>query len=128
MQRRTFLTASVGATSTLTTDEPADASPIAPAKSFTVKAGVARFGEKTNQQFIEREGISPKLYGRIARFEQAMKLKNTQPDKDWLSVALQTGYTDYQHMVKDFKQVSGTTPNSLLLAQAKAPERLLGIG
>ncbi|WP_332369061.1 AraC family transcriptional regulator [Spirosoma telluris] len=31
------------------------------------------------RQFMEREGVSPKLYARIARFENAMKLKNSQP-------------------------------------------------
>jgi len=31
------------------------------------------------RQFMQREGISPKLYARIARFENAMKLKNAQP-------------------------------------------------
>ena len=31
----------------LTTDAPADASPVVPANAFTVRAGAARFGEKT---------------------------------------------------------------------------------
>jgi AraC-like DNA-binding protein len=37
------------------------------------------------RQFMEREGVSPKLYARIARFDQSVKLKNTSPQKDWLS-------------------------------------------
>lgn len=40
------------------------------------------------RQFIQREGISPKLYARIARFENAMKLKNVNLLKDWFSIAL----------------------------------------
>lgn len=46
---------------------------------------------------------------------------------DWLRIALETGYHDYQHLVKDFKQFSGVTPHSLLVAQAQSPERILGI-
>lgn len=80
------------------------------------------------RRFKEQIGIGPKLFARTNRFNKAFLLKDQQPCLDWLSIALQTGYTDYQHMVKDFKQFSGTTPNSLLLAQAQAPERLLGIG
>ncbi|MCY7352626.1 MAG: AraC family transcriptional regulator [Cytophagaceae bacterium] len=38
------------------------------------------------RQFVEREGVSPKLYARIARFENAMKLKNAQPSV--LSIAV----------------------------------------
>jgi len=78
------------------------------------------------RQFVEREGISPKLYARIARFEQAMKLKNSQPTKDWLSVAVELEYYDYQHLVRDFKEFTRLTPNAFLLEDAKSPERAFG--
>lgn len=51
-----------------------------------------------------REGISPKMYARIPRFEKVMKFKkNAQPTKDWMSIALELGYHDYPHLVRDFK-------------------------
>lgn len=78
------------------------------------------------RQFMEREGVSPKLYARIARFENAMKLKNAQPAKDWLSVALDLGYYDYQHLVRDFKEFTSLTPNGFLLADGHSPERVFG--
>lgn len=78
------------------------------------------------RQFIECGGASPKLYARIARFEKAMKLKNSQPQLDWLSVAVQLGYYDYQHLVRDFKEFTRLTPNKFLLEEAKAPERAFG--
>ncbi len=80
------------------------------------------------RRFKQQMGISPKLFARINRFYEAFTLKDQNPTIDWLSVAIQTGYNDYQHLVKDFKQFAGTTPNSLLKAQANAPERILGIG
>lgn len=79
------------------------------------------------RQFVEREGVSPKLYARIARFEQAMKRKNAQPNDDWLTVALDLGYYDYQHLVRDFKEFTGLTPNGFLLADGKSPERTFGV-
>ena len=80
------------------------------------------------RRFSRQVGISPKLFARTNRFYQAFQLKDQNPALDWLSVAVQTGYTDYQHLAKDFKQFAGATPNSLSLAQTQASERILGIG
>jgi AraC-like DNA-binding protein len=80
------------------------------------------------RRFKQQMGISPKLFARINRFYGAFTLKDQNPSLDWLSIALQTGYNDYQHLSKDFKQFAGATPNSLLQAQATAPERILGLG
>jgi len=79
------------------------------------------------RRFTQQLGITPKLYVRINRFYQAYKIKEQNPRMGWLSIALETGYHDYQHLVKDFKQFSYSTPHSLLLAQAKAPEKLFPV-
>lgn len=62
------------------------------------------------RKFRERVGISPKLFTRIVRFNRAFEMKEKHPSKDWLAIALTCGYSDYQHMVKDFKQFAGVTP------------------
>lgn len=79
------------------------------------------------RQFMEREGVSPKLYARIARFENAMKLKNARPSIDWLSIAIELGYYDYQHLVRDFKEFTQLKPNAFLEADNKSPERVFGM-
>jgi AraC-like DNA-binding protein len=79
------------------------------------------------RKFVQQTGITPKFYARINRFCQAYQIKDKNPKADWLSIALETGYHDYQHLVKDFKQFSDTSPHSLLEAQANSPERILGI-
>jgi hypothetical protein len=58
--------------------------------------------------------MTPKYFAAICRFYQAYALKESQLKLDWLSIAVQTGYHDYQHMVKDFKTFAGTTPNILV--------------
>ncbi|WP_231569738.1 helix-turn-helix domain-containing protein [Hymenobacter sp. APR13] len=83
-------------------------------------------GRQFHRQFVERQGISPKLFARIARFGQAMRLKNAQPLTDWLSVALAVGYHDYQHLARDFRQFTGLSPNAFLLHEGQAPERVFG--
>jgi AraC-like DNA-binding protein len=77
--------------------------------------------EKRFEQLI---GITPKYYARICRFYQAFELKEYNPNLDWLSVAVSTGYSDYQHMVKDFKEFAGTTPNFLIQQSLNSPSRM----
>jgi transcriptional regulator GlxA family with amidase domain len=79
------------------------------------------------RQFMERMGVSPKFLARISRFDKVFSLKQINPSLDWLSIALQTGYNDYQHLVKDFKQFAGVTPNVMMQAEKNSPERVLGI-
>jgi transcriptional regulator GlxA family with amidase domain len=79
------------------------------------------------RKFVEQVGINPQYYSRIIRFTQAFNLHNKSPDLDWLSVALETGYYDYQHLAKDYKEFSYHTPVEFSLLESKSPERVLGI-
>lgn len=74
------------------------------------------------RKFNERVGIGPKLYSRISRFYQTFAYKEKHPHIDWLTVAVQFGYTDYHHLAKDFKQFANVTPNLLLKEYAQRPE------
>jgi AraC-like DNA-binding protein len=78
------------------------------------------------RKFVERMGVSPKLYSRIVQFDNAVKMKNAKPDKDWLSIALELGYYDYQHLVKDFREFTIMTPAAFYQQDSKAPERKYG--
>ncbi|KAB7726852.1 helix-turn-helix domain-containing protein [Rudanella paleaurantiibacter] len=78
------------------------------------------------RKFKERMGITASQLARIARFDKAFILKNAQPHLDWLSVAIQCGYYDYSHLVRDYKEFTGLTPAFFLEVDGQAPERLLG--
>ncbi len=80
------------------------------------------------RRFMKLTGITPKYFARITRFYNAFQLKDRNPKSDWLSIALESGYYDYQHLVKDFRQFANVSPHSLLVAQAHSPERILGLG
>lgn len=79
------------------------------------------------RKFSERMGVGPKLYSRMSRFFQAFNYKETNQYLDWLSVAVHFGYTDYYHLVKDFKQFANVTPNLLLKENAKRPEIIVSL-
>lgn len=72
--------------------------------------------------FKERMGVGPKLYCRINRFFNAFQYKELHPEVDWLSVALEFGYSDYYHLCKDSKQFAQVTPTILLNQLQLRPE------
>ncbi len=79
-----------------------------------------------DRKFKERTGIAPKQFMQIIRFDQAYRMKNKQPDLDWLSIAIRCGYYDYQHLVKDYKEFTGYTPTHFFVLDNEAPERKFG--
>jgi len=80
-----------------------------------------------NRKFIERMGVGPKLYSRVVRFYKAYQYKEINPHDDWLKIALLFGYSDYQHLVKDFKQFAHVTPNLWINQDNQSPERILNL-
>ena len=79
------------------------------------------------RRFEQQMGVTPKLYARICRFYQAYTMKQRNPRLPWLDIALETGYNDYQHLVKDFKVFADCTPNQLILADSVSPEQHLSL-
>lgn len=78
-----------------------------------------------NRRFTERMGVGAKLYGRLVRFHRACVFKARHPAVAWTSVALHFGYTDYQHLVRDFRQFANVAPNAWLREERAAPEHVL---
>lgn len=79
------------------------------------------------RKFYERAGVNPKTYARVIRFIKAYNTKNANPDWDWLKIAIECNYFDYQHLVKDYKSFTGLTPNEFHLLENDSPECRLGL-
>jgi AraC-like DNA-binding protein len=75
---------------------------------------------------LEHTGMTPKSFARLSRFSRAFNLRLSRPERDWLSIAVDCGYYDYQHMARDFRHFMGETPARTYEMQGTAPERLLG--
>ncbi len=78
------------------------------------------------RHFKQRMGTSPKYFLKVMRFENAFRMKNKTPELDWLTIAINCGYYDYQHLVRDYKDLTGLSPNQFHEIDSKAPERIFG--
>jgi len=59
-------------------------------------------------------GATPKTMARILRFEHARNLAHHVPRLSWADLAYEAGYADQAHLAREFKELSGMTPQELL--------------
>lgn len=83
--------------------------------------------KQLERKFKERTGVNPKLFERIIRFDKAFRLKNSNPALDWLRIAMECNYHDYQHLAKEYKDFTGLSPVAFHEIEEKAPERQFGL-
>lgn len=62
------------------------------------------------QVFSEQVGLTPKLYCRVQRFQEAIRLIARRDSISWVDIALTTGYYDQAHFIKDFQDLAGIRP------------------
>jgi AraC-like DNA-binding protein len=79
------------------------------------------------RKFYEGAGVNPKTYLRIIHFNKAYNFKNWYSNNDWSSIATECGYSDYQHLSKDYQELTGLTPPQLHLQESNSPENVLGL-
>jgi AraC-like DNA-binding protein len=60
------------------------------------------------RRFTERIGIAPKAFSQIVQFQYAKNLANTK--NTFTDTALEAGYTDQSHFIKEFRKHTGLTP------------------
>jgi len=67
-----------------------------------------------SQLFREQIGLTPKLYCRVQRFQNALKLIASDASVDWAQLALAAGYSDQSHLAHEFHDFSGLSPSAYL--------------
>jgi AraC-like DNA-binding protein len=78
------------------------------------EAGLSR--RRFAQLFREQIGLTPKLYCRLQRFQNALKQIGSGASVDWAQLALAVGYCDQAHMAHEFRDFSGLSPSAYLAA------------
>ncbi len=101
------------------------ASAISPAAAFAYRAivesggriPVARLAERLDwsrkhlaQRFHAEIGMAPKAVARVARFVATQRLASAEPESGWAEIAAASGFSDQAHLVREFRELAGTTP------------------
>ena len=66
------------------------------------------------QAFKAEVGLTPKLFSRIQRFQRTRVLVQQDHSPDWPSLALDLGYFDQSHLIREFLEFSGLSPTDYL--------------
>ena len=83
-------------------------------------AGVGVTTRHLERQFKQTVGISPKRLARITRFQRALRVfeRLDSPQRGTLT-AVECGYADQAHFVRDFVEFAGCAPGTHLLRRAE---------
>jgi AraC-like DNA-binding protein len=65
-------------------------------------------------QFRDHLGAPPKLLGRVLRLQRAIKLIGQSNQPRWVELAFDCGYFDQSHLIREFRQLAGCTPEEYL--------------
>lgn len=63
------------------------------------------------RQFLHHVGVSPKTFARVVRFRRLTESLNARTE-GWADVALEHGFYDQAHLIADFRELAGTTPDA----------------
>jgi AraC-like DNA-binding protein len=71
--------------------------------------------------FRDQIGFPPKLVARVIRFDRLMRHLRTGTPVTWAALAVEFGYYDQAHLVRDVKQFTGLTPTHTRAALIEIP-------
>ncbi|HEX6640930.1 MAG TPA: helix-turn-helix domain-containing protein [Thermoanaerobaculia bacterium] len=63
------------------------------------------------RQFLHHVGVSPKTFARVMRF-RALTDGIDANEVDWADAAVAHGYYDQSHLIAEFRELAGTTPDA----------------
>jgi AraC-like DNA-binding protein len=66
------------------------------------------------QVFKAEVGMTPKLFSRIQRFQQTRTFIQHNPPINWADLAVDLGYFDQSHLIREFLEFSGLSPTDYI--------------
>lgn len=85
--------------------------------SYDHKSIVKRY-PKTQKNLIDQFkkycGYTPKVFHRISRFNEILKMINNQETINWSQIAYECAYADQSHFIKEFREFSGFSPDQFI--------------
>jgi AraC-like DNA-binding protein len=70
------------------------------------------------RRFREQVGLGPKRYARLLRFAGVIDRLRRVETMPWTEVALELGYYDQSHLIRDFRTFAGASPEEFLRRRA----------
>jgi methylphosphotriester-DNA--protein-cysteine methyltransferase len=64
-------------------------------------------------RFRDVVGLPPKRVARVLRFERLTALLDAPAPLDWARAAVELGYFDQSHLVREVRDLSGLSPTAL---------------
>jgi AraC-like DNA-binding protein len=86
--------------------------------------GLGVSARQLERRFNRTVGLAPKLFCRMQRFIHVFRAIGERPG-NWADAAIDCGYYDQAHLIRDFKSFSGETPAALLADDADLARHFL---
>jgi AraC-like DNA-binding protein len=66
------------------------------------------------REFDRCVGLAPKTFARLCAFQRVIQSVAHRSQVEWAETALQCGYYDQAHLIREFRAFSGLTPGTYL--------------
>jgi transcriptional regulator GlxA family with amidase domain len=97
------------------------------AKKLTWKALADACG-RSHRHFIagfrDAAGLAPKRYARVLRFQRLLAVLAATPRPAWAQLALDAGYFDQSHLIREFREFAGVSPREYAARAPASPNHL----
>lgn len=74
--------------------------------------------------FRDVAGLAPKRYARVLRFQRLLAALTATPRPAWAQLALDAGYFDQSHLIRDFREFAGVSPREYVQRAPASPNHL----
>jgi AraC-like DNA-binding protein len=80
------------------------------------------------RRFLKGVGLPPRALARVVRFQNLFRLVHARDGADggWADLACAAGYYDQAHLLRDFRELAGSTPPRFLAGQGEFSRALTG--
>ena len=89
-----------------------------------VAAALGVLPRTLRRRFTARVGLSPKRFARLQRLQRVVRDLDGCARVDWAAIAATHGYADQPHLVEEFRQLVGVTPNEYVRSRVDGPHHL----
>jgi len=87
---------------------------------------VGNADRQLRNHFVNDLGLAPKRYLRLQRFRLVLRSMSATP-VSWADVALDHGYYDQSHLIRDFQEFLGHSPESFRALLGRSDAMLDGL-